>query len=155
MPVGDPLDQLYALLDGLTPSLFAAKAKAGFAPPATFDNVVDEAAQASVLGGYRFTVNFVDPWTAKDKQVPAEHGGIVLWMGGDDYLIAGGGITLTVEPADGKGKAGLELVEEGRFVDGRWVAERRLNGDQTHQGRHVSLPPGALGVQRVRLYRYG
>lgn len=155
LPEGDQLAKLYAMLDGLAPSLFAAKGKAGFAPPVTFDGAVDEAPQKTVLGPYRFTVSFVDPWTAKDKQAPAEHGGIILWMGGEDYLIAGGGITLTVEPVDGKGRAGLDLVEEGAFVDGRWVAGRRLNGDQTHQGRHIRLPPGSEGIQRVRLYRYG
>lgn len=155
LPEGDRLGSLYAMLDGLAPSLFAAKDRAGFAPPVTFENVVDEAPQTIVLGGYRFTVRFVDPWTAKDKQVPAEHGGMILWMGGEEYLVAGGGITVTVEPADGKGRAGLDLVEEGSFVDGRWVAGRRLNGDQTHQGRHVRLPPDAQGIQHVRLYRYG
>jgi len=155
IPDGDRLVQLYAMLDGLAPSLFAARAKAGFAPPVSFENVVDEAPQVQALGDYRFTVSFVDPWTPRDAQAPAEHGGIILWMGGDDYLIAGSGITLTVEPADGKGRAGLELVEEGSFADGRWVAGRRLNGDQTHQGRHIRLPPSDYGVQRVRLYRYG
>ncbi|RYY23082.1 MAG: hypothetical protein EOP62_21420 [Sphingomonadales bacterium] len=155
LPAGDQLGALYATLDGLTPSLFAAKGKAGFAPPVTFDNAVDETPQVQVLGDYRFTVSFVDPWTPKDKQAPAEHGGIILWMGGEDYLIAGGGITVTVEPVNGKGKAGLDLVEEGAFVDGRWVPGRRLNGDQTHQGRHIRMPPGNQGIQRVRLYRFG
>ncbi|MES2988674.1 MAG: DUF5597 domain-containing protein [Pseudomonadota bacterium] len=155
LPEGDRLGSLYAMLDGLTPSFFAAKARAGFAPSVTFDNVVADGPQEGVLGGYRFTVGFIDPWTAKDKQTPAEHGGMILWMGGEEYLVAGGGITVTVEPADGKGRAGLELVEEGKFVDRRWVPGRRLNGDQTHQGRHIRLPPGNQGVQRVRLYRYG
>ncbi|RYD54087.1 MAG: hypothetical protein EOP60_08635 [Sphingomonadales bacterium] len=155
LPEGDRLGPLYAMLDGMAPSLFAAKGRAGFAAPVTFENGVGLAPQVQVLGDYRFTVSFVDPWTAKDKQMPAEHGGIILWMGGEDYLIAGGGITVTVEPAEGKGRAGFDLVEEGSFVDGRWVAGRRLNGDQTHQGRHIRLPPDAMGVQRVRLYRYG
>jgi beta-galactosidase GanA len=116
---------------------------------------VDQAAQVQTLGGYRFTVSFVDPWTPKDKQAPAEHGGMILWLGGEDYLIAGTGITVTIEPADGKERAGLDRVEEGKFVDGKWVPGRVLNGDQTHQGRHVRLPPDVQGVQRVRLYRYG
>ena len=155
LPDGDGLGRVYAMLHGLTPSLFAAKDNAGFAPPVTFDNAVDLAPQERTLGGYRFTVNFVDPWTARDNQVPAEHGGILLWMGGEDYFVAGGGLTITVEPADGKGRAGFELVEEGSFVEGKWVPGRRLNGDQTHQGRHIRLPPNAQGIQRVRLYRYG
>ena len=29
-----------------------------------------------------------------------------------------------------------------------------LGGDETHQGRHLRIPPGEWGVQRVRLYRY-
>ncbi len=39
-------------------------------------------------------------------------------------------------------------------MDGKWVNRRWLNGDQTHQGRHVRLEPGRISVQRVRLYRY-
>ena len=29
-----------------------------------------------------------------------------------------------------------------------------MNGDQTHQGRHVALGTGEFTVQRVKLYRY-
>lgn len=152
------LGGLYGLLDSMAPEILAAQRRGrilGFSPPVTFEGAVDEAPQVQTLGGYRFAVNFVDPWTARDKQVPAEHGGMILWLGGEDYLIAGTGITVTVEPADGKGRAGLDRVEEGRFVDGKWLPGRMLNGDQTHQGRHVRLPPAAQGVQRIRLYRYG
>jgi hypothetical protein len=39
-------------------------------------------------------------------------------------------------------------------VNGQWKVQRRLNGDQTHQGRHVRLPPREFTIQRVRLYRY-
>lgn len=152
------LGALYGLLKSMTPEIVRAQANgriAGFSPPVSFEGVVDDKPHVATLGGYRFTVSFVDPWTPKDKQVPAEHGGMILWLGGEDYLVAGSGITVTFEPAAGKGRAGLDRVEEGRFVDGRFVPGRTLNGDQTHQGRHVRLPPDAQGVQRVRLYRYG
>lgn len=148
---------LYDLLGGMAPAILAAQASgriAGVAPPVTFDGAVDERPQPVTLGGYAFTVSFVDPWTVRTAQTPAEHGGMLLWQGGDEVLIAGTGITVTVAPAAGGGKVGLESVEEGRFEDGRFVPLRRLNGDQTHQGRHVRLPPDAIGVQRVRLYRY-
>ncbi|WP_294332361.1 DUF5597 domain-containing protein [uncultured Sphingomonas sp.] len=151
------LTALYALLGGMAPVILDAQANAriaGFAPPVTPDGAVDEQPQTVALGGYRFTVRFVDPWTSRTAQTPAEHGGMLLWQGGDDYLVAGTGITVTAAPVSGDGKAGLESVEEGRFEAGRFVPLRRLNGDQTHQGRHVRLPPDAIGVQRVRLYRY-
>ena len=44
--------------------------------------------------------------------------------------------------------------DEGRYEEGRWVPGRRMNGDQTHQGRHVSLGGGDFSMQRVKLYRY-
>lgn len=151
------LGRLYGLLGSMAPEILRAQAAGrimGFGPPVSFEGV-DETPQHHAFGGYRFTVGFVDPWTPKDKQVPAAHGGMILWLGGEDFLIAGSGITVTVEPADGKGRAGLDAVDVGSFVDGRFVPGRRLNGDQTHQGRHVRLPPDDVGVQRVRLYRYG
>jgi hypothetical protein len=39
-------------------------------------------------------------------------------------------------------------------VNGRWVTGRRLNGDASHQGRHLRLPNGYFGIQRIKLYRY-
>ncbi len=45
-------------------------------------------------------------------------------------------------------------VEEGTFEGGAWKHVRWLNGDETHQGRHVRLEPGRFTAQRVRLYRY-
>jgi beta-galactosidase GanA len=50
---------------------------------------------------------------------------------------------------------GIDIAEEGVFdAQGKWVSGRRLNGDQTHQGRHIRLPPGQFQIQKVRLYRY-
>lgn len=49
---------------------------------------------------------------------------------------------------------GLLAVDEGTLVNGQWVQGRRLNGDQTHQGRHMRLPNGRFGIQRAKLYRY-
>ena len=47
-----------------------------------------------------------------------------------------------------------EFDAEGRYVDGQWQHIRWLNGDQTHQGRHVRLEPGRFTLQRVKFYRY-
>jgi hypothetical protein len=34
------------------------------------------------------------------------------------------------------------------------VPGRLLNGDESHQGRHLRIPEGKFGIQRVGLYRY-
>ncbi|MGV3555061.1 MAG: DUF5597 domain-containing protein [Croceibacterium sp.] len=148
---------LYAMLGSIAPLVLAAQAEgriAGFGNPVAFDGTADLTPMVAELGGARFSVTTIDPWTPRDAQNPTSHGGVLIWLGGEDYLFAGQGVTLTVAPADGLGKLGFDLVEEGRFDNGRWIAGRRLNGDETHQGRHVRLPPGAFAMQKFRLYPY-
>lgn len=151
-PAGNPLSGAYALLGELTPVILAHQgqgAMRGFRPPVGYDGTVDAAPQTATMGDWTMKVSFVDPWTPKDKQLFAGHGGLVIQLAADEFLVAGSGITLTF----GEG-VGLERVREGRYVDGQWVEVRWLNGDQIHQGRHVRLPPDAFGAQRVKLYRY-
>ena len=45
-------------------------------------------------------------------------------------------------------------VEQGIFENNKWKVMRHLNGDQTHQGRHVSIPIGNTQIQKVTLYNY-
>ncbi|MBL9192664.1 MAG: DUF5597 domain-containing protein [Opitutaceae bacterium] len=84
----------------------------------------------------------------------APAGGLVIALGEDEFLFAGIGLTVTFASTLPGQQAGILNVAEGRFVDGTWVHERWLNGDQTHQGRHVRLEPGRFCLQRVKLYRY-
>jgi len=53
--------------------------------------------------------------------------------------------------------AGILSIDEGTYVDGRWVPGRRLNGDENGQGKFLRLGGGNSrngSVQRVKLYRY-
>jgi len=81
-------------------------------------------------------------------------GGLVIATGPDEFLFAGIGVTVTFATTVPGVQAGILDVEEGRFVNGAWENVRWLNGDQTHQGRHLRLEPGRMTIQRVRLYRY-
>jgi hypothetical protein len=127
----------------------------GFRPQINEDGSVVETPAKVQLGGVEFTVTFVDPWTPKDQQTVANHGGMMIWAGGEDFWFAGQGITVTFKGADSAlPLVGIDVAEEGELVDGKWIAGRRLNGDQTHQGRHIRLPPGKPQIQKVRFYRY-
>jgi beta-galactosidase GanA len=153
----ESLAETYAALDALAPSILRHQGRgtiAGFRPPVAFDGTVDESDIFVALGDYRLDITFIDPWTARDDQRVASHGGLVIQLGPDEYLVAGSGVTLTFAPADGVGQAGIESIWEGRYVDGAWRPGRLLNGDESHQGRHLRLPPDRFGIQRVRLYRY-
>jgi len=71
-------------------------------------------------------------------------------------VVAGQGLIVTMKPVgSGPPLAGIDSAWEGTFdAQGRWTPGRLLNGDQTHQGRHLRLEPGKFQIQRVRLYRY-
>lgn len=152
------LSRTYAVLDQLAPLMHAHRGKAhmaGFRALIHEDGTIVDTPVKRTLGGIEFTVTFVDPWTPRDRQTIGDHGGMVIWAGDEDYWFAGQGITVTYQGADrGPPLVGIDIAEEGVFEKGRWVPGRRLNGDQTHQGRHIRLPPGNPQIQKVRFYRY-
>ena len=80
-------------------------------------------------------------------------------MGPDEYLAAGSGpVEVTFSPnTPGAPIAGTLSIDEGTYVDGRWVPGRRLNGDENGQGKFLRLGGGNSrngSIQRVKLYRY-
>jgi beta-galactosidase GanA len=148
---------LYGMLEAIAPLVLDAQSEgqiAGFSNPVSFAGEVDLSPMQASFGGFTFTATTIDPWTPRDEQDPSTHGALLIWLGGEDFLVAGQGVTFTVTDQAGKGQVGFETVEEGRVEADQWIATRRLNGDQTHQGRHVRLPPGDYTVQKLRLYRY-
>jgi len=153
-----PLREAYAALAEVTPLLLDRRrsggGSAGFRPVVSPAAAVDLADQQSVLAGVAVTAHFVDPWTPRDKQRPETHGALAVALGRDELLVAGRGVTFTFASANGTDPVGILRVEEGHYRNGAWVADRLLSGDETHQGRHVRLPPDHVGIQRVWLYHY-
>ncbi|MBA4137175.1 MAG: beta-galactosidase [Opitutus sp.] len=84
----------------------------------------------------------------------APAGGLMIQLGADEFLFAGIGLTITFASTEPGSQAGILSCAEGRYENGEWKHLRWLNGDQTHQGRHVRLEPGRFALQRVKLYRY-
>jgi beta-galactosidase GanA len=154
-PAATALGRAYATIASLAPPLLAA-------PPGRSAGVlIDKAAPKTdlALGGFKLTVahDYTFPWAAPARNDPTwpRAGGLVIALADDEFLIAGNGIIVTFAPVGaGEPTAGLERVDEGRWQNGAFVVTRRLNGDETHQGRQVRLPMGEIGVQRVKLYRY-
>ena len=83
----------------------------------------------------------------------AEQGfGIVIAVGPDEFYGAGAGFCVTFRPA-GKSRRGVGTVDEGVFRDGKWIPGRRLNGDETDQGRSWRFAPSGLAIERCTAYR--
>jgi beta-galactosidase GanA len=149
----------YTLLRQLTPAILAAQGlgkMSGFKPRVLEDGTVLEQPVSQTIGDYRFTVAFIDPWTPKAEQKTEAHGGMIIQVGPEEYLIAGRGLVVTFAGAgDGPPISGVDSAVEGVFdAQGRWIPGRTLNGDQTHQGRHIRLPPDQFQIQKVKFYRY-
>ena len=154
-----PLAEAYAVLEQLAPAMLASQGlskMSGFKPRVLEDGTVIDLPVSETLGNYRFTVSFIDTQSSKTSQNTAAHGGLIIQTGPEEYLLAGRGLIVTFRPVgDGPPLAGIESAWEGTFdARGRWVPGRLLNGDQTHQGRHLRLAPERFQIQRVRLYRY-
>ena len=153
------LSKAYEVLAQLKPLILENRGRgrlAGFRPLVLEDGTVIDTPVKKKIGGFEVTVTFIDPWTARDQQSVGNHGGLLIQTDGEDFWFAGQGITVTFKGADnGPPLVGIDVAEEGVFdANGQWIAGRRLNGDQTHQGRHIRLPPGQFQIQRVRLYRF-
>lgn len=153
------LAEAYSVLAQLSPAILESQGlgkMSAFRPRVLEDGTVIDMPVTEAIGAYRFTVSFIDVWQPKSEQNTASHGGLIIQTGAEDYLVAGQGIIVTFKPVgSGPPLAGIDSAWEGRFDgEGKWVPGRRLNGDQTHQGRHLRLAPGQFQIQRVRLYRY-
>jgi beta-galactosidase GanA len=149
----------YGILEQLSPQILASQGRgkmSGFRPRVLFDETVLDMPVTETIGPYQFTVTFVDTQSPKAQQQTAGHGGLIIQIEAEEYLIAGRGMIVTVKPVgEGPPLAGIDSAWEGTFdAHGTWIPGRLLNGDQTHQGRHIRLAPSTFQIQRVRFYRY-
>ncbi len=81
--------------------------------------------------------------------------GLFIQLGPDDFAIVGRSESVYFESAtDPTQSVGLATVEEGEYVDGRWVPGRRLNGDETPDWRGLWFQGDRYTIQKIKLYRY-
>ncbi len=160
------LTDAYAILGQVAPMLDANRASGGDGSRSTAGVLVtkDQPTAKVVVGDYVLSARHDYTWQwsspARAENTWPTAGGMVVALARDEFIVAGNGIIVTFEPQPatrgdpGDPIVGIDRIDEGRIANGRFIVTRRLNGDETHQGRHLRLPLGAAGVQRVKLYRY-
>jgi Domain of unknown function (DUF5597) len=79
--------------------------------------------------------------------------GLIMAAGPDEFLGAGKAFRVSFTPRSGA-QVGIAAVDEGTFSDGKWVPDRRLNGDENDQGKGWRFDPRQLRTEKVTLYRY-
>lgn len=125
-PANQDLAQAYATLKELSPLLLEAQSK-GATKAVLLDTT--NAAQRVSVGNYNLNVQL-----RKDRRsgnVASLGFALIITEGDGRFTIAGKDVQITfatggAEPAT----VGLDVVEEGSFVDNKWVPSRRLNGDE-------------------------
>lgn len=151
---GPALSDEYELLDQLQPLLIAAQRK-----DATRALVLHELSfrpsQTVSLGGFLFRASLARSWPTRAL---GEKDGAMLVMetAPNEFYILGAGLTVDFQrdPDTDNQAAGIAAIDRLAFVNGNWVAQERLNGDQSNQGRQLLMDAHAFHVYRVRLYTY-
>ncbi len=161
------LGDAYDVIRQLTPLILANQGTGrmvGIRSPSRFDGTEDLSPQEFTLGDYTFSVHFRAPapisvGAKTETDLPGAHGGLIIQLTADDFLVAGTGMNITFGvrssgKGGGKSLAGIDSIWEGSFVDGIWTPGRNLNGDEDNQGRELRLPVNKFTIRRVRLYQY-
>jgi beta-galactosidase GanA len=153
-PENNQVSQAYHVLKQLTPAILAHQGK-GTMAGALLDSA-DQKAEIQ-LGDYVFTVRHEYSWPYASHapgDVP-RYGCLIIMTSPNEYIIAGKGVVITFQTRSNDGSiVGIGTMDEGRFVDGKWTPGLRMNGDQSHQGRHMNLNGNTFSIQKVQLYRY-
>lgn len=105
----------------------------------------------------------------KDEYLIAGSGVVVKWetdsesqvaqskLGEDGFALSGdsGSESRSKSRWNGKQRVGILSCDEVEVMpDGSLRTTKRLNGDETHQGRHVRISPDGFSALHVKLYRY-
>jgi beta-galactosidase GanA len=153
-PENNDVSRAYDVLKQLTHLINANQGKGTMAGA-----LLDSATQRAQihLGDYTFNVRheYSWPYAPRNQGDNPRYGCMIIMVSPDEYFIAGRGVVVTFESRSGDGAiAGIGSLDEGKFVDGKWTPGLRMNGDQSHQGRHLNLSGQTYSIQKVRLYSY-
>ncbi len=169
-----PIRECYGVLAGMSDLILKTqhdKTIIGLSPQIAVDWTIDDQPQRSELGGVVFEAKFDRAGSGGSNQptaLPTLGSGrwdapdgtpfgsaMIIQLGDNEFLIAGMGVIVTFAPTVGKARlASIAYRRDISQTTGSWLGGRWLDGDETHQGRHVHLYDGHWTVQRVTLYRY-
>src|SRR5262249_20145251 len=95
----DALGNAYDVLRQLAPLVLEHQgddSMIGVRPPVGFDGIVDDTPQSFPLGEYTLHVAFKGTSSEPEPQQKVEaHGGLIIRLGADEYLVAGQGLIVT------------------------------------------------------------
>lgn len=149
---GPAISETYGVLESMSAMLLTAQA-ANRSRGLVLHSNSPRPTQTISLGGYLFEATLSRSWPA--KALMEEDGAMLLVQdGADEFYVVGSGLTVSFfrDPDVDNKLSGIASIEEIAWTDGQWRTLRRLNGDQSNQGRQLSMAPHEVHVYRVKLY---
>lgn len=162
-----PLAQAYGLLAQAAPEILEAQAKGAIK---AISLNAQHPTETVKLGNYTLAFSMgrmrgpAPPAAGANAQTSSY--AIVISTGPDDYTILGSGVQATFN-GSGPSPAAVGKLEEGTYIDGRWVPGRRLNGDdimlnydapnksiKNESGQGFRLAGGAPKALHLQIYGY-
>lgn len=141
------LGETYGLLREMVPLVTAAQAQDRIRGVLQTSHDEDRAG----LGGYELTVRYIGK--CGDGRTPAA--GLVIQLNQDEFIVAGRGFSVMFTPGPGEGgHTDILWAEQGHFLNGKWIADRRLNGDDTWDCTLRLTDGPEMSIRRGRLYRH-
>ncbi len=153
-PAGHRLERGYEVLRQLAPVILEHQGRGVMAGVSADSSHPERRIQ---FGEYILTISFelLDRYAVQPDETDPRGGGLIIQLARNEFIVAGSGLIVRFESANPERPfAGILSIDEGIYKNGVWMPGRRLNGDQSHQGRHMRLPYRDFGIQRVKLYQY-
>jgi beta-galactosidase GanA len=145
----DPLEESYAVLQKMSPLILEHQGNG------TMKGILVDTkspVQKFDLGDYTIEARLAG------RQKTEIAGGLIVQTGKQEYICAGKALDILFIPKNDSMHTALEAVEEGTFKDGRWINERRLNGDEIHTslftGTGLRIPDNKVTIQKVTLFQF-
>ena len=116
-----------------------------------------------IIGGYEIRGTFPRRFRYAEAGIPGGQGAeqqnrgqaggcLIISTGPGEYIVAGRNMSLTFSMADPESNQNVDFLslEDGTFVDDRWITGRRLNGDE----RRVNFPADRSKIFKLSLYSF-
>jgi hypothetical protein len=154
-PEEEALGKVYSLIDQLTPVISENQGKN------KIDGVLltkKRPERILQFGDYQFIVkhSYTLGYEANSKNSDWQmSGAAIIQTKENEFYLAGSGVVITFKNIKNPElTVGILKSDEGRFKNNKWQVIRHLNGDQTHQGRHIRIFLEDYSIQRFELYDY-
>ncbi len=160
----DPMTRAYRIASDMASLILEAQQK-GTISSVLLNSELNPSGEVT-MGDYKFLFEMLQG--RRTEALPGESYGMIISLTPDEFVIYGNNIQVTFSPATpGPSIAGIARADEGRFVNGKWIPGRRLNGDdimldydlakkalENKTGTGLRFGNGNESIQRVKIYRY-